>query len=712
MAQKTKKSLLLMSVLSFLLLTAVGITYRSTSLVTEKIIANHQLSLANDRVEATEIWLDQQMRILNATADSIDYSSIGNNDKTLKPLRMAMKAGHFSDVYIGLPDGNIVDGAGWIPHEGYDTRVRPWYREAKKAGKTSFTTPYVDLTTMELVIALVKPLDDNGKFAGVIAADTILDSLVDTLLDTKVGETGFLFVTHKDGTIIIHPQHEYVMKNKLQIIEPTLGDIAASFDRHRSGTIEYVSGERDNLLSYKQISNTDWFLCTTIPMKEAYSSLRKTTLLFAAEILLKVLGGLALLTLVGVGGSAVVLFVSSKRYQSTIQEHVDQISGISEDLQWNINKRQEVEIRYQTLFNVANDAILVSKGMNIIECNDKASDLFGGDRYSLIGRNEVDIFPDIQPGGRNSEEEARSIIEQAAKGQQQYYEWTFRRLDGREFPAEVSLKTLYMNSDEYVLTSIRDISKRVFAERQLLQNQKMAAMGEMLGAIAHQWRQPLNILSTYIASIQAAHINRSIDNEFVGTLVKNANTQIQFMSKTIDDFRNFFKPSKKKKPFDVNKSISRAMKLIAPQFSQSGHDILIHINSHESNLMTYGFHSEFVHVLMNIITNAKDAIEERFNTDRELTKGEINVEISCEHKEIVMCIEDNGCGIPQSHLTKIFSPYFTTKGTQSGTGIGLYMSKMIIENEMKGTLLVGRSNIGTKFEIRLPLIDSNGDGHA
>ncbi len=712
MANKTKKIMLWMGILSLLLLTGVAITYRSTSVVVERVIADHQLVRVNNRVDATEIWLDQQMRILDAAADSIPYGQLGLNDRTLDPLRMAMRAGHFSDVYIGLANGSIIDGAGWAPPNGYDTRVRPWYIEAVRAGKTSFTTPYVDMVTLEFVIALVTPLYHQGQFVGVLSADTILDSLVKTLLATKIGETGYLFVASKDGTILIHPNQDYVMKTSLQEIEPDLLDIAATFAMQREGTIHYSANDRDNLLAYKQISNTDWYLCTTIPVDEAYGQLRKTTLLFAAEILLKVLGGLAILTLLGVGGSGVLLFISNKRYESAIQEHVDQISGIHADLRWNISKRREVETRYKTLFNVANDAILVSKEMTIIECNDKASDLFGGDRYSLIGRNELDLFPDIQPGGGKSEETARTILDQAVAGQQQYYEWTFRRLDGTEFPAEVSLKTLRLHKEELVLTSIRDISKRVFAERQLLQNQKMAAMGEMLGAIAHQWRQPLNILSTYIASLQAAYINRTIDKLFVETLVKNANAQVQFMSKTIDDFRNFFKPSKSKQPFNVLEAVNHAIKLLAPRLKMSIHDIGVRVDAPATELVTNGYQSEFVHVMMNLLNNAKEAIEDRFSYDNQLQKGDIVVALTVEQDKIVLHVRDNGCGISKQHLGHIFSPYFTTKGTQSGTGIGLYMSKMMIEQEMNGRIAVQSSETGTVMTIHLPRFISHEVAHA
>ena len=708
MTLKTKNMLLTMGVVSVLLLTVVGVTYQSTMVVIQKTIADHQLALVADRVKATEIWLDQQMRILNATANSIPFGNLGLNRETLAPLEMAMKAGHFSDVYIGLTDGVLIDGAGWAPPEDYDPRIRPWYRRAESAGKTSFTTPYLDLVVMKLVIALVTPLRHEGVFYGVMGADTVLDSLVDTLLSTKVSETGYLFVVNANGTILIHPKRDYVMKAKLQDIEPALWNITERFQKASSGTIRYQHQGEEHLLAYKQISNTDWFLCTSLPMTEAYAQSQKTTLLFATEIVLKVLGGLALLTLFGVGGSAAVLYVSSRRFETTIQRQEEEISGISEDLRWNINKRHEVETRYQTLFNVANDAILVSHGLTCIECNEKASELFGGARHNLIGRDLTELFPAYQPDGSRSQVKAKRILDQAKTGGQQYYEWTFRRLDGSEFPAEVGLKILQLDAEELILTSIRDISKRVFAERQLLQTQKMAAMGEMLGAIAHQWRQPLNTLSTYIASLQSAFYNRRIDKQFVDTLVNNADTQVQFMSKTIDDFRHFFKPSKSKQPFDIVEAVQRAVKLMEPQLRQGEIRLKIHNSSETQALIVHGFQSEFVHVIVNILANAKDAIEELAGRGGKQGERLISIDIDSPDGEILLQVRDNGCGIPEHLLSKIFAPYFTTKGTVSGTGIGLYMAKMIVENEMKGTLTAGNTGSGALFTIRLPRMAEEG----
>lgn len=712
MSFKTKNTLITMAVLSALILMVVGITYRSTQVIIEETIADQQLAITTDVSKTTELWLNQQMRILDATAASVSLQDVGINSETLDLLRMAMKAGHFSDVYIGLTNGVLIDGADWPPPKGYDPRIRPWYRRALEVGHTAFTTPYIDLVTMELVIALVTPLHVDGNFIGVMGADTVLDTLVANLMSVKIGESGYAFMIEKDGTILAHPNQDYVMKMKLQETESDLSGKLGQLQQSSLGTITYQGQANglDNILAYKKIANTDWFLCTTIPRAEAYELTGKTTVLFAVEKVLGVLGALAFVTLVGGGGSVLVLFVFNRRFESTVQQHKEELTGISEDLEWNISKRKEVETTYQTLFNVANDAILLSKGLQYVECNEKALEMFGFIRSEVIGKNMLDFSPEFQPNSHKSMAMAEKIMKTASAGGQQFFEWTFMRSDGTELAAEVGLKILQLDNQELTLASIRDISKRVNAEKQLRQAQKMAAMGEMLGAIAHQWRQPLNTLSTYIASLQSAYYNNKINKDFVQKLTVEADSQIQFMSKTIDDFRHFFRPSKNKVPFDIIEAVDSAVKLMKAQLKQSEIELEIKCDDIHKPLIVYGYESEFVHVLVNILANARDAIEAKLLQDSNGTHRLIEIVIISQSDEVTIRVKDNGCGIPEALLTKIFDPYFTTKATLSGAGIGLYMAKMIIEKEMDGALSVENTEVGAQFTLRLPTSESKRKG--
>lgn len=702
MPQKNRKSLVILAVLSVLILVAVGVTYRSTTVLVDQTIADHQQTIADEAAELTEIWLSQQTRILNATVASAKRLPLTGNVGTMRLLKLAMQAGHFSDVYIGTTAGELIDGADWLPPADYDPRHRPWYRRAVDTGTTSFTTPYIDFVTNELVIAMVSPIEIEGKFRGVMGADTVLDTLVANLATVKVGDTGYAFIVNDNGTILVHPNQDYVLKVRLQDTDPSLAKILDHFDRSPTGTLAYRRNGESQLLAYRKISGSNWYLCTTIPSHEAYTIARKTTMLFAAEMVLKVLAVLALATLLLVAGSVLVFFLFRRQYSDTLQKQREEISGINQDLAWNISKRKELEKHYQTLFNVANDSILVSKDLTYVECNEKATEVFGLQRLGIIGRSMLDLSPAFQPDGQASEVRAQQIIEAADAGRHLVFEWTFQRADGGEFPAEVGLKSLQLDQELLYLTSIRDISKRVNAEQQLRQAQKMAAMGEMLGAIAHQWRQPLNTLSTYIASLQSAFFNNLITKSYIDTLVAGADTQIQFMSKTIDDFRHFFRPSKNKEAFDVERAVESAVKLLEPTLKQQGVQLQVQIDEATRPFVVFGFPSEFVHVVVNILANARDAIAERLAQEGESAPGLIQVDIRGTAEAVLVLVRDNGSGIPAHLIGKIFTPYFTTKGTTTGTGIGLYMAKMIVEKEMHGALLADNLDQGAQMTIRIP----------
>lgn len=704
-----KKYSITVSVLSVLILVAVAVNHRITQHVVEKTIASQQEEIATKAANTVEVWLNQQMKILTATADSIPMDVLGKNGQTLKPLKMAMKAGHFSDVYIGRADGLIIDGADWIPPDDYDPRVRPWYRRAIKAEGISFTTPYIDLVTNKFVIALVKTLVLGGRTIGVIAADTILDALVENVINLKVGETGHAFIAQRDGTILVHRNQDYVMRQKLQDIEQDLSTTINLFNATDVGTVIYQSQDmRDHVFSFSLIDNSDWYICVTVPREEAYSNTRKTTMIFATEMAFRVLGILAFVALCVVGVSGLGVFFYRKSYSSAIEQHQEEITGINKDLEWNIIRRKEVETYYKTLFNVANDAFMITKGSRCIECNQKAIELFGLTKANIIGKQILELSSVNQLDGTSSASKLESIISASLDGEQQGFRWSFVKADEKEFPASVSLKIFKLKDDELTLYSIRDISKRVAAEMQLIQAHKLAAVGEMLGAIAHQWRQPLNTLSTYISSLQAAHYNNKLSKVFVDKLITGANQQIQFMSKTIDDFRNFSKPSKSKGAVDVFKVIINAVKLMEAQVKHAGITLTVVNKTGESSLMFFGYQNEFVHVLVNILVNAKDAILQRAQDVGETDfSNTIKVIITHDQKSIILEVSDNGCGIPEDLMPRIFNPYFTTKGSASGSGLGLYMSKMIVEKDMNGSLVAENTGTGAKFLIKLNKISAD-----
>jgi len=232
----------------------------------------------------------------------------------------------------------------------------------------------------------------------------------------------------------------------------------------------------------------------------------------------------------------------------------------------------------------------------------------------------------------------------------------------------------------------------------LFQKARYAAMGEMIGNIAHQWRQPLNILSLILINIKDNHRYGNLTEQQLESLTDKADVLIQKMSTTIDDFRNFFQPNKEKKEFCVLDAVKEAYALVDVAFNQHGIHVDIRI---DPSYTIFGYKNEFSQVLLNLLSNSRDAFEEHRIRER-------NIEIGAQRQDnsIILSIKDNGGGIPPDVLPRVFDPYFSTKEEGKGTGIGLYMSKNIIEAHHHGSLSVTNDSEGAVFLIQIPIADT------
>lgn len=222
-----------------------------------------------------------------------------------------------------------------------------------------------------------------------------------------------------------------------------------------------------------------------------------------------------------------------------------------------------------------------------------------------------------------------------------------------------------------------EISKNEQKQKLLIQQNRLAAMGEMIGSIAHQWRQPLNNISLIVHFIKDNIKEKTFDD-----FINRAKEQIDYMSQTIDDFRNFHKPSKQSEPFEIKEAIKSAISILHVNDN-------ININLKGTNLYIDGYKNEFQQAILNILSNAKDAIGKK--------NGVINITVS--DKKITLY--NTGEEVSKEVLDKMFEPYFSTKGHKKGTGIGLYMTKAIIEDSMGGEIYAKNDKDGITFTILL-----------
>jgi|GEM_PF-4986101 len=240
----------------------------------------------------------------------------------------------------------------------------------------------------------------------------------------------------------------------------------------------------------------------------------------------------------------------------------------------------------------------------------------------------------------------------------------------------------------------REVQKNLEQERLLIQQSRLAAMGEMVHNIAHQWRQPLNALSIIISNIKDDYDFKELTPETLEKAVNHSRRLLQKMSTTIDDFRDFFRPDREPGEFDVAHAIDDALFIMEASLKNNN----ISLEKHYSpGLIVYGYANQFAQAVLNIIANAKEALQGQDRPD-----SMIRIRLEQAKGLAILTIQDNGGGIPMEVLPRIFEPYFTTK--ELGSGIGLYMTKTIIERNLHGTITAANSGEGVLVTITLPLL--------
>jgi len=259
---------------------------------------------------------------------------------------------------------------------------------------------------------------------------------------------------------------------------------------------------------------------------------------------------------------------------------------------------------------------------------------------------------------------------------------------------EAKLKALNENLEARIE---HELKERAEQDKALEQQAKMAAMGEMMDAVAHQWKQPLNALTMYETLLKSDFKDGIVDQAYVDRFLEDTTVQINHMVNTLDEFRTFFRPNQKKAIFPILDSIESVLRLVKDEFLKNHIDVKLKI---EREICINANKNELRHLILNIINNSKDAFNER-NIDKRV----ISIKESKRDKERVS-IEfiDNAGGIPEHIIGKIFRPNVTTKAADKGTGIGLYMS-MQIANKHHGKLEVKNSTDGAIFTLTIPIVE-------
>ena len=380
-----------------------------------------------------------------------------------------------------------------------------------------------------------------------------------------------------------------------------------------------------------------------------------------------------------------------------------------------LNNITSLNETFEAIFNSSPDGILLIQNTRFKDCNEALVKMFGYDSKEELLRLHLNyIMPKYQPDGTYSVKEMLRIVRIALKKGQHTFEWQLVKKNGDLFWVACSLTKIVIDNEELIHIVYRDITQKKEIEKEkeefrkelekqvaiemennrkkdkmLLYQSRLAQMGEMISMIAHQWRQPLNAITIATGAIQLKASRDQLDNQSAIDIASNISKFAMHLSSTIDDFRNFFQSNKVKSTTNYQTMIESVQLIV--ESALKSHNIQLNIILHHIvELHTY--ENEVKQVLLNLIKNAEDALIEN-----KIQDPQINIIVD----NHTLVISDNAGGVPEDIIDKIFDPYFSTKTKKDGTGIGLYMSKMIIEDHCGGILSVRNGKEGAEFTIYL-----------
>ena len=548
---------------------------------------------------------------------------------------------------------NFVDYFWYIPKNSITAKKITYSRELKELGIIIGSGTFLDKQSNELTTKLTKKIESQN-----------------------FNKEEFIFIYKINSLSNITNENELIIQKLIETKKDeieSMKKLLINTDYKGNDYLFYYNNQR--LIYGTYLKDYRYFIAMGVKLNNIYNIVDKERNISLDNMYNNITRLVVIITIM-----TIIFFIFSllftKRIETIFKEYKENVI-LNED-------------NYHMLFNHSNDAFIISKldlnnQIKITSYNKTASKVTQYDNEELLDKDFFNLFINLSI---NKILEEKSFLDTVK----------LRTKNNLIKTIELSIIIYEVNKQNIVFASLRDITERTLLKKEkekqekiLIQKSKMASMGEMIGNIAHQWRQPLSQLSGLFIDIESAYDYKELNKKYLQNRVEEANDLLEYMSKTIDDFRNFFNPNSIKEEFFIKTSVENAIKIVKSTLDFHHIELLVDI---DESLKIIGFKNEYSQAVMNIISNAKDVL-----IDKKIQNPQIKIYIEKIDK-IILCIEDNAGGINENIIDKIFDPYFTTK-YEYGTGIGLYMTKLIIEDKMNGTISAQNVSDGAKFFIEI-----------
>ena len=627
---------------------------------------NNQLKLVHAYKEKFDERLLALKRIVKSIGDNIITKDRDDDFDLIKEtLTTAISSGSgLTSVYISYPDNFTISGLKWWSHsDDYIATERPWYKEAIENKKLSITKPYVGSAGFNGIVyfSVVYPMYKSGKLLAVISGDLELKSIQNDLASLFPLKDGFAFLMTNTGYVIQQPN-----KLKIDLNSNKIKNILRKIGKKGNGEKELLINNKNYIITYKTLQNSDWVFVSVLNEKAIYSKLNHQLFmnLFATFILV----------FLGFGSMIFISLTQKKLHE----QHI--LFGLfSKSPTWAV--------------------LLTDKYGKILFVNKSFENIFELQSKSIYGKPLDNILPHLIIKNASCKEKSclNTIIENPTK----IISYTFKK-NKEHYRVQITpLMKKYKKEFEGAMITTNNITNEKNLEKKdqeheqiLIQNSKMAALGEMVSAISHQWRQPLSTLLMLVSNtedmIEEKKLPKALD--YLGRSRNNIN----LMNETIMAFRNFYKEDFGKATFNLTDIINEVMLISTPQMNMNGIEFQLKCEDSE-NYTCIGYPSYIKQVLINLIGNAKDELAVIIK-ENPLYEAKVMLNLYRDDNGYYISIEDNGKGITKENSEKIFEPFFTTKGEQ-GTGTGLHLCKLLTETKMNGKITIESLSNPTKFLI-------------
>ncbi|GAB6109692.1 ATP-binding protein [Fusibacter bizertensis] len=706
----------------------IGVSYQNYVKIQNKVIEIEQfqlLSLAETLAKSVENFFTNQQHNLEILSknrtfvkDYSGFSSDGNQEDLFKNLEdyYNIQSENIELIRLVKIDGTEIYS---FPTTDYTNEILTDIQQIELKKLPDVGAIYNDAG--KLFLNVYQPIYYKYELTAVLYIKIKVDTVyLNFIAPVKAGEKGYASVKDSDGTLIMHPNSYGIGEDIIEVRMRAYPDfdwseLAALVEKQKnkeSGVGIYHSlwfTDNDQLRIKKfsayapaNIGSDFWIVNISKDYLEVVSFLKNRTYTIV------IVNFLLLLVFVTFG----LLFYKFTKDKAIIEKEralIIEVKALNEALEYDISKRIKLESelissknKFENIFESGSDCIFVvsaDRSAQILEVNYKVELSLGYSKEQLLTMSYFDISSRVQMDAYYK------LVQDVDIKAGITFEDELHGIDDKVIPVEINARIMNNENQTQIVMISRDITMKRLFDKEMEENKKrealmiyqsrLAAMGEMIGNIAHQWRQPLSGLAMIYNNIIDAYKYDELDEAYLEAQGVRHADLVKFMSSTIDDFRFFFDPKTEKRDFLISSVSDRTLDFLKETIRLNNIEVTVKL---ENDVLINGLPNQLSQVLFSIIKNAIDAIVQN-NTEEK----KIFLDISRTDENLTMTILDSGGGVDTNFLPKLFDAYFTTKDEQTGTGLGLYISKVIIEKNFKGNINAANKENGLCITINFPI---------